>query len=60
VRADKQQVSRAARAAVIKEAEVVVCTLITSGGELLNLVLGEGLRFDALIIDEVRGPNSAL
>lgn len=47
-----QQASRAVRTAVIKEAEVVVCTLSSSGGELLT-ILAAGPLFDAVIIDEV-------
>lgn len=53
VQTERQLASRAARAAILKGAEVIVCTLISSGGELLNLALSEGIGFDAIIIDEV-------
>lgn len=47
-----QQASRAVRASVIKDAETVVCTLSSAGGELLT-ILATGLQFfDAVIIDE--------
>ncbi|KAK9903356.1 hypothetical protein WJX75_003688 [Coccomyxa subellipsoidea] len=47
-----QQASRAVRASVIKDAETVVCTLSSAGGELLT-ILATGLQFfDAIIIDE--------
>ncbi len=49
-----QQASREVRAAVIKEAEAIVCTLSTAGGELLTILAGGSHFFDAVIIDEVR------
>ena len=49
-----QQASREVRAAVIKQAEAVVCTLSTAGGELLSVLAGSSDLFDAVIIDEVR------
>ncbi len=47
-----QQASRAVRAAVIREAEAVVCTLSSAGGELLAIQAGGLEAFDAVIIDE--------
>ncbi|CAL8465380.1 g4916 [Coccomyxa elongata] len=47
-----QQASREVRAAVIKEAEAIVCTLSTAGGELLTILAGGSDIFDAVIIDE--------
>lgn len=53
-----QQASREVRAAVIKQAEAIVCTLSTAGGELLSVMAGSSHLFDAVIIDEVRSiPN---
>ena len=43
---------REARQAVLRQAEVVACTLAAAGGELASL-LGNALHFDGLIIDEV-------
>ena len=50
--AEAKQVSREARLAVLREAEVVVSTLIAAGGDLLSLSAGQP-GFDAIIIDEV-------
>ena len=43
---------RESRQAVLRQAEVVACTLAAAGGELASL-LGNTLHFDGLIIDEV-------
>jgi hypothetical protein len=51
-----QTVTRArkdVRAAIVKRAEVVACTLSSAGGDLLAL-LAKGPLFDVLIVDEVR------
>ena len=53
--AEAKQASREARLAVLREAEVVVSTLIAAGGDLLNLSAGQP-GFNAIIIDEV-GPR---
>ncbi|BDA50111.1 probable helicase SEN1 at C-terminar half [Coccomyxa sp. Obi] len=47
-----QQASREVRAAVIKEAEVIVCTLSTAGGELLTILAAGSHFFNEVIIDE--------
>ena len=47
-----KQASREVRAAVLREAEIVVSTLITAGGDLLSLAASQR-GFDAVIIDEV-------
>jgi len=48
-----QRAKRAQRAAAVRGAEVVACTLAAAGGDLLGLVEG-GPLFDALVIDEAR------
>ena len=53
--AEAKQASREARLAVLREAEVVVSTLIAAGGDLLSLSAGQP-GFDAIIIDEVGPP----
>ena len=57
--AETKQASREARLAVLREAEVVVSTLIAAGGDLLSLSAGQP-GFDAIIIDEVSCPNKHL
>ena len=50
--AEAKQASRESRLGVLREAEVVVSTLIAAGGDLLSLSAGQP-GFDAIIIDEV-------
>ena len=53
-----QRAKRAQRAAAVRGAEVVACTLAAAGGDLLGLVEG-GPLFDALVIDEARPSRRA-
>ena len=53
--AEAQQASRETRLAVLRDAEVVVSTLIAAGGDLLSLSAGQP-GFDAIIIDEASHP----
>lgn len=53
--AEVKQASREVRLAVLRDAEVVVSTLIAAGGDLRSLSAGQP-GFDAIIIDEV-GPS---
>ena len=56
--AETKQASRETRLAVLREAEVVVSTLIAAGGDLLSLTAGQP-GFDAIIIDEVSPSEQA-
>lgn len=50
--AQAQQATKEVRLKVLQDAEVVVSTLISAGGDLLSLCAGQR-GFDAVIIDEV-------
>lgn len=50
------QARREVRQAVVRQAEVVACTLSAAGGDLAGLMAG-GPLFDMVIVDEVPQPT---